>query len=101
MGAVLMNCNQFTLGHRYLIEQASKIVDHLYVFVVEEDKSFFPFSDKIRLVKEGNADLKNIRVIPIGKYMIWLLTFPGYFVKDDKTDKISIDCSKEITIFGK
>ena len=101
MGAVLMNCNQFTLGHRYLIEQASKIVDQLYVFIVEEDKSFFPFSHRIRLVKEGTSDLKNIRVISSGKYMISLLTFPVYFIKDDKTDKISIDCSKEVTIFGK
>ena len=63
-----MNCNPFTLGHRYLIEQASEKVDHLYVFVVEEDKSFFPFSDRIGLVKKGTADLKNITVKPSGKY---------------------------------
>lgn len=33
--------------------------------------------------------------------IISLLTFPDYFGKDDKTDKISIGCSKDVTIFGK
>lgn len=40
IGAIVMNCNPFTLGHRYLIETASKQVDTLYIFVVEENKSF-------------------------------------------------------------
>ena len=37
-GAVVVNCNPFTLGHRYLIESAAKQVDNLYVFVVREDR---------------------------------------------------------------
>lgn len=53
VGSIVMNCNPFTLGHRYLIEYASKYVDYLYIFVVEEDKSFFPFSDRIDLIKKG------------------------------------------------
>ena len=40
-GAVVMNCNPLTLGHRYLIEQALKQCDYLMIFVVQEDKSFF------------------------------------------------------------
>ncbi|MDE6054695.1 MAG: adenylyltransferase/cytidyltransferase family protein, partial [Lachnospiraceae bacterium] len=39
VGSIVMNCNPFTRGHRYLIEQALMKVDKLYVFVVEEDKS--------------------------------------------------------------
>ena len=50
-GCIVMNCNPFTLGHQYLVEYASKRVDHLYLFVVEEDKSFFPFRDRLELVK--------------------------------------------------
>ena len=34
-GSIVMNCNPFTLGHRYLIEYAAKNVDNLYIFVVE------------------------------------------------------------------
>ncbi len=42
-GAIVMNCNPFTKGHRYLIEQALKTVEYLYIFVVEEDKSYLNF----------------------------------------------------------
>lgn len=52
-GCIVMNCNPFTLGHQYLVEYASKRVDHLYLFVVEEDKSFFPFRDRLELVKRA------------------------------------------------
>ena len=36
-GVIVMNANPFTLGHRYLIEQAAKQVDWLHVIVVKED----------------------------------------------------------------
>ena len=39
-GSIVMNCNLFTLGYRYLIEQAKKQEDVLHIFVVEENKSF-------------------------------------------------------------
>lgn len=94
-----MNCNPFTLGHRYLIEEAAKKVDNLYVFVVEEDKSVFPFKDRIELVKKGTKDLKNVKVLPSGKWMISLLTLPGYFTKDSKTE-INTDASKDLNLFA-
>lgn len=99
VGSVVMNCNPFTLGHRYLIEEAAKKVDNLYVFVVEEDKSVFPFKDRIELVKKGTKDLKNVKVLPSGKWMISLLTLPGYFTKDSKTE-INIDASKDLNLFA-
>lgn len=40
VGAIVMNCNPFTLGHRYLVETCAKKCDMLIVFVVQEDKSF-------------------------------------------------------------
>ena len=81
-GAIVMNCNPFTLGHRYLIEQALDKVQQLIIFVVEEDQSFFSFEDRINLVKEGTADLKNVIVIPSGPYIISQATFPTYFLKE-------------------
>ena len=51
------------VGHRYLIETAAKQVERLYVFVVEEDKSFFKFDDRYEMVKAGVEDLKNIVLI--------------------------------------
>ncbi len=80
--AVVMNCNPFTNGHRYLIETASRRVDHVVVFVVEEDRSVFPFDDRLALVAAGTEDLANVCVVPGGDYIISGATFPTYFIKD-------------------
>lgn len=98
-GAIVMNCNPFTLGHRYLIEYASKKVDHLYIFAVEEDKSVFPFKERIFLIKEGTKDLNNVTVLPSGKFIISKLTFTDYFGKDEIQNK-EIDPSLDIEIFA-
>lgn len=82
-GAAVMNCNPFTRGHRYLIETAAKECDILYVFVVKEERSAFPFSDRFRLVCEGTADIPNVRVHKSGPYMISAATFPTYFLKKE------------------
>ena len=100
IGAIVMNCNPFTLGHRYLIETASKQVDTLYIFVVEENKSFFEFEDRYQLVKAGTQDLENVVVLPSGKFIISALTFPGYFYKDNNKDAV-VDTSKDVDLFGK
>ena len=42
IGAIVMNCNPFTLGHRYLIEESAKKVEKLIVFVVEHHFTTFP-----------------------------------------------------------
>ena len=100
IGSIVMNCNPFTLGHKYLIEQAAKQVDHLYIFVVEEDKSVFPFKDRLELVKQGTQDLRSkVTVLPSGHWIISLKTFPEYFVKGDKQSDV-IDASKDVRIFG-
>lgn len=89
IGATVMNCNPFTCGHRYLIENASKMCDVLHVFVVGEDRSEFPFEDRFRLVREGTADISNVRVHKSGPYMISAATFPTYFLKkEDDADSL-------------
>ncbi|EAT15649.1 [citrate (pro-3S)-lyase] ligase [Desulfuromonas acetoxidans] len=81
-GAVVVNANPFTLGHRYLIETAAQQVDRLYVFVVEEESSSFPFAVRYDLVCQGVADLDNVEVLPSGPYAVSAITFPGYFLRD-------------------
>ena len=56
-GLIVMNANPFTLGHRYLVEQASKLVDNLYVIVVNEDKSMFTTDERFEMVKQIELDL--------------------------------------------
>ena len=98
-GSIVMNCNPFTLGHRYLIEYAANRVDILYIFVVEENKSFFDFKDRFELVKKGTADLKNVVVLPSGNFIISATTFPGYFLKNSIKD-VKIDCSNDLNVFA-
>ena len=85
IGAVIMNANPFTLGHRYLVEQAAAAVDLLHVFVVSEDASLVPFSVRRQLVAEGCTDLSNVVCHETGPYMISNATFPSYFLKDSDT----------------
>lgn len=100
IGAIVMNCNPFTLGHRYLIEESAKKVEELFIFVVEEDKSFFPFSDRIELVRKGTQDLKNVRVLPSGKFIISTRTFAAYSNKAELQNQ-KIDASLDVDIFAK
>lgn len=98
VGAAVMNCDPFTLGHRYLIETAAAQCDRLYVFVLSEDKSHFPAADRLNLVKLGTADLSNVTVLPTGPYLISSATFPTYFLKErDKAE--TVQCALDIAIF--
>lgn len=80
-GVVVMNCNPFTLGHRYLIEQAAKQVKRLYVMVVREDCSLFAYTERKAMVEQGVADIENVTVIDGSNYAISRATFPTYFLK--------------------
>ena len=100
IGAIVMNCNPFTLGHRYLIEQSARKCAQLFIFVVEEDKSDFPFADRIELVRQGTNDISNVTVIPSGKFIISNLTFTDYFGKSEMTKDKIVDPSMDIKLFG-
>lgn len=98
--ALIMNCNPFTLGHRYIIEKAAEENQNVLIFVVEEDKSSFPFKTRIELIRNGVKDLKNVKVIPGGEYIISSATFPNYFLR--KQDDVLKEYTKiDGNIFGK
>lgn len=98
IGAAVMNCNPFTLGHRYLIETAAMECDHVYVFVLSEDRSCFSFRDRMEMVRLGTADLPNVTVLPTGPYLISSATFPTYFLKDRENAQ-QIHCKLDIVVF--
>lgn len=81
LGSIVMNCNPMTLGHKYLIMTAREQVDKLLIFIVEEDKSIFPFKDRYEIVKEELSQYNNIIVVKGGPYIISRGTFPTYFIK--------------------
>ncbi|MFN1128525.1 [citrate (pro-3S)-lyase] ligase [Lelliottia nimipressuralis] len=82
IGAIVMNANPFTLGHRHLVEQATKQCDWLHLFVVREDASFFPFCARLEMVRAGVAHLPNVSVHEGSQYIISRATFPAYFLKE-------------------
>lgn len=100
IGSIVMNCNPFTYGHRYLIEKALEQCDFLMIFAVQEDKSIFPFSDRLQLIDEGTADIPNVEVIPSGRFIISSLTFTEYFNKSELQEQ-TIDTSLDVTIFAR
>lgn len=98
VGAVVMNCNPFSNGHRYLIEQAMQQVEYLIVFVVEEDASLFPFEERFKLVKEGTKDLVNVKVVPSGDFILSKNNFKEYFSKQDAA--AAMNAEYDITLFA-
>lgn len=80
-GIIIMNCNPFTLGHRYLIEQTAQQVETLYILVVREDCSMFSYDERKAIISRGVADLDNVVVCDGSEYSISATTFPTYFLK--------------------
>ncbi len=80
-GAIVMNANPFTKGHRYLIEKAAAQVDNLYVIPVREDRSRFPYAERKAMIDAGCSGLGNVTVCKGSGYAISAATFPTYFLK--------------------
>lgn len=97
-GAIVMNCNPFTLGHRSLVEYAHNNCDEVIIFAVQEDRSIFPFSDRFSLIKQGVRDMKGVEVISGGDFIISNATFPTYFIKG--TDELEAQTKLDATIFA-
>ena len=96
---IIINGNPFSLGHQFLIEKAAALNDAVLVFVVTEDKSSFPFSLRLHLVKEGTKHLKNVTVLETGPYLVSQITFPTYFLKDS-SDVVKIQTKMDTEIFA-
>lgn len=99
IGAVVINSNPFTKGHRYLIEQARSQVEFLIVFVVEEDVSIFSFEERFKMVVEGTKEFDNVMVVPSSCFILSKNNFPEYFTyRGDKS--VVIHAEYDITVFA-
>ena len=105
-GVIVMNANPFTLGHRYLVEQASVISSdarraesrNLVVIPVREDASQFPYSERLAMIRTGCAGLAD--VVEGSDYQISAATFPTYFLKD-LSDAAETQMRLDIDLFGR
>jgi [citrate (pro-3S)-lyase] ligase len=100
IGAVVVNCNPFTLGHRYLIETAAARCGALHVFVVSEDLSRFPAALRYELVQKGTAHIPNLYLHPTGPYLISAQTFPDYFFRESPSP-LEANMELDLLIFAR
>lgn len=80
-GVIVMNANPFTLGHRYLVEQAAQKVARLYVIAVKEEASLFSYDERLAMIRSGVSDINNVTVCEGSDYAVSATTFPTYFLK--------------------
>lgn len=100
--AIVMNANPFTNGHLYLVTEAAKTVETVYLFVLSEERSLFDAKTRFKLVKEGVRHLSNVVVLPTREYMVSSATFPSYFLKDQAKASIAqVQAVLDATLFKK
>ena len=103
-GVIIMNANPFTLGHRYLVEQASLSFRapegrrNLTISPVKEDASCFPYAVRLAMLRAGAGDLAD--VVEGSDYQISAATFPTYFLKN-LSDAAETQMRLDIDLFGR
>ena len=94
IGVIVMNANPFTRGHLYMIEQAARQVERLFVIPVKEDKSQFSYAERKAMIEAACIQHPTLNtqhpifVCDGSDYAISAATFPTYFLKklDDAAD---------------
>jgi [citrate (pro-3S)-lyase] ligase len=98
-GAVVINGNPFTLGHQSLVEHAAARLKRLYLFVVREDRSVFPFDVRYKLARDGIAHLRNVVLLDTSRYAVSAGTFPSYFLRHhDEASRLQMEV--DARLFG-
>lgn len=82
IGAVVANCNPFTLGHRYLLEEASGQCEYIHLFLLSDERGAYSAEERFEMAKMGIKGLNRIILHQTQGYMISAATFPTYFYKD-------------------
>ena len=107
VGVIVMNANPFTLGHRYLVEQAASVISgdsprrrprKLIIIPVKEDRSRFPYIARLEMIRQGCKGLAT--VVEGSDYQISAATFPTYFLKD-LSDAAETQMRLDIDLFGR
>lgn len=100
IGCIAANCNPFTLGHRYLIEESLKRCDYLHLFILSDKRSFYPPDLRYQMVKAGISDLPEVILHKASDYIISAATFPTYFIKE-KSMAQRANCELDLELFGR
>ncbi|MCP1102377.1 [citrate (pro-3S)-lyase] ligase [Aequitasia blattaphilus] len=98
-GAVVMNCDPFTWGHRYLVEEGLKHCEFLHIFVLGDHRSFFTPKQRYEMVQKGVKNFEPVKVHMGNNYMVSAATFPTYFRKN-KDQALRANCRLDLHLFG-
>ena len=98
-GAVVANCNPFTKGHRYLLEQALSQCDVLHLFILSDGRGVFSAEERYEMVRQGIRGLDRIILHRTQDYMISAATFPTYFFKEQMQGQ-KANCRLDLELFG-
>ena len=89
------------LIERAAIEKAAAENELVYLFVVEEDLSAFPFLVRWDLIEKGISHLKNVRMVRGGMYIVSGSIFPAYFLKNETiSDVMQKQAELDVRIFA-
>lgn len=103
-GVIVMNANPFTLGHRFLVEQASMSFRapegrrNLVVLPVKEEASRFPYAERLEMIRRGCEGIAD--VVEGSDYQISAATFPTYFLKN-LSDASETQMRLDLDLFGR
>ncbi len=98
-GAIVINGNPFTRGHQFLVETAAAQVDTLYVFIVREDRSAFPFAARYRLAEGATRHVPNVVLLDTSRYAVSAGTVPSYFLRQHD-EKARLQMEVDVRLFG-
>jgi [citrate (pro-3S)-lyase] ligase len=102
IAAIVVNCNPFTNGHKFLIEKAASENEVVYLFVVEEERSAFPFAVRWELIRNGISHLNNVVMVRGGMYVVSGAIFPSYFLRCEEIDDVmQKQAELDVTVFAK
>ena len=83
VGGIAFRGNPFTLGHRTLMEYASKHSDRVFTIMTEDEVGILTFAERYAMALEGTKDLPNVTIVLGGAFSGSRYDFPVYFVKTD------------------
>lgn len=102
IAAIVVNCNPFTMGHKYLIEKAAAENEVVYLFVVEEERSAFSFPVRWELIRRGISHVPNVVMVRGGMYVVSGAIFPSYFLKcEEFSEVMQKQAELDVTVFAR
>lgn len=94
-GVAVMNCNPMTQGHLYLIRQAVRKVDTLFIIPLNSDHQEFTYAERRAILQEELKGIPQAVLCPGSDYLVSPASFPTYFIKEAsrRADaQIALDC---------